>query len=139
MSRTFVLVDGEGGGEGTFEGIASGDGVRVPEAEFARALGWELKPQGFCKDDFCYPVPTGSAVVDRDGVDLAGFAALTGRPLALDIEEGAGYMGVAGQVRAAQLVSLEAPDFTLPDLAGKRHTLSDYRGRKVLLAAYGSW
>ena len=39
----------------------------------------------------------------------------------------------------AQLASLEAPDFTLPDLDGNLHSLSNYRGRKVLLATYGSW
>ena len=32
-----------------------------------------------------------------------------------------------------------APDFTLPDLAGHMHSLSDYRGKKVLLIAYASW
>ena len=30
----------------------------------------------------------------------------------------------------------EAPDFTLPDQDGKEHTLSDYRGRWVLLYFY---
>ena len=30
------------------------------------------------------------------------------------------------------LTSLDAPDFSLPDLDGKMHSLSDYRGKKVL-------
>lgn len=38
-----------------------------------------------------------------------------------------------------RLASLEAPDFTLPDLDGRPHSLSDYRGQKILLAAYASW
>ncbi len=29
--------------------------------------------------------------------------------------------------------------FTLPDLAGQRHTLSAFRGRKVLLNSWASW
>ena len=33
----------------------------------------------------------------------------------------------------------QAPAFTLPDLDGKPHSLSDYRGKKVLLVAYASW
>jgi peroxiredoxin len=37
------------------------------------------------------------------------------------------------------MATLEAPDFTLPDLAGRMHTLSDHRGKKVLLIAYASW
>jgi peroxiredoxin len=48
-------------------------------------------------------------------------------------------LGVGAQTRRAALVSLEAPDFSLPDLAGRRHTLSEHRGRKVLLVAYASW
>jgi peroxiredoxin len=34
---------------------------------------------------------------------------------------------------------LTAPDFTLPDLAGKPHTLSHLRGKKVLLVTWASW
>ena len=34
---------------------------------------------------------------------------------------------------------VEAPDFTLPDATGQQHSLSDYRGQKVLLAAWASW
>ncbi|MBI3853814.1 MAG: redoxin domain-containing protein [Verrucomicrobia bacterium] len=32
-----------------------------------------------------------------------------------------------------------APDFTLPDLKGKAHSLSDFRGKKVLLITWASW
>jgi peroxiredoxin len=32
-----------------------------------------------------------------------------------------------------------APDFTLPDLDGRMHSLSDYRGKKVFLLAWASW
>ncbi len=31
---------------------------------------------------------------------------------------------------------IQAPDFTLPDQAGTMHTLSEYRGRKVILYFY---
>ena len=41
--------------------------------------------------------------------------------------------------RGRRLASLEAPDFTLPDLDGRPHSLSDHRGAKVFLVAYGSW
>ena len=41
--------------------------------------------------------------------------------------------------RAKTLSSLEAPDFTLPDLDGRLHSLSEQRGKKVLLVAYASW
>jgi peroxiredoxin len=41
--------------------------------------------------------------------------------------------------RTAALACLEAPDFVLPDLAGRVHRLSDYRGKKVLLVTWASW
>ena len=33
-------------------------------------------------------------------------------------------------------VGTQAPDFTLPDQNGNRHSLSDYRGKKVILYLY---
>jgi AhpC/TSA family protein len=38
-----------------------------------------------------------------------------------------------------RLRSLEAPDFALPDFDGKLHSLSEYRGKKVLLMSWASW
>ena len=38
-----------------------------------------------------------------------------------------------------QLSSLQAPDFTLPDLQGKPHRLSDFHGKKILLVTWASW
>ena len=75
----------------------------------------------------------------RDGVDRARRVQSAGRPVALDLDERAAYLGVSASVRAAALASLEAPDFTLPDLDGRPHTLSAHRGAKVLLVAYASW
>ena len=66
-------------------------------------------------------------------------AARGDRPLAVDREERVACLGVAAPARVAALASLEAPDFTLPDLAGRPHTLSAHRGRKVLLVAWASW
>ena len=39
----------------------------------------------------------------------------------------------------ASLEAVSHPEFTLPDLDGTMHTLSDYRGQKILLVAYASW
>ncbi len=36
-------------------------------------------------------------------------------------------------------VSKPAPDFTLADLTGKEHKLSDYRGKNVLLVFWATW
>jgi hypothetical protein len=112
--------------------------VRVAASALRDALGWDLKPQGFCKADRCVPVRDPELVTD-EGVDLAGFAELLSRPLAIDIDERVACLGASAADRSTQLVSLEAPDFTLSDLDGRRHSLSDHRGKKVLLVAYASW
>jgi hypothetical protein len=70
---------------------------------------------------------------------LDALAAAGDRPLAVDHDEGVAYLGVPAAARAAQLASLEAPDFSLPDLDGRRHSLAEHRGKKVLLVAYASW
>jgi hypothetical protein len=69
----------------------------------------------------------------------ADAARAAGRPVAIDAEERAAYLGISAEERGRQLLSLEAPDFALPDLDGRMHSLSEHRGRKVFLVAYGSW
>jgi hypothetical protein len=79
------------------------------------------------------------ALVHEDGLDLETLATLLDRPLALDADEGVAVLGEGAGARAARLDTLEAPDFTLPDLDGTLHSLSEHRGKKVLLIAYASW
>jgi hypothetical protein len=76
---------------------------------------------------------------EADGVAHAAQAETSGRPVAIDRDERAAYLGVSAAERAKALSSLEAPDFTLPDLDGRLHSLSAHRGKKVLLVAYASW
>jgi AhpC/TSA family len=76
---------------------------------------------------------------EADGVARATRAEKSGRPVAIDRDEHAAYLGVSAAERAKALASLEAPDFTLPDLDGRLHSLSEHRGKKVLLVAYASW
>ena len=97
-----------------------------------RAIGWERKPQGLCRADVCVPVPPGT-------LDLADVASALGRPLVIDDTAGIAALGAASATRGAALLSGQAPDFVLKDLAGKEWTLSQFRGRKVVLYAYASW
>ncbi len=137
MPTSFELID-----EGVLRSLAAtiADGrVFIPAAELARATGWALKPEGLCRDEACVPVRDRAALTGAGGVDLAGFAAALGRPLALDVAEGTAALGTAAAERSAALASLEAPDFSLPDLTGRLHSLSEHRGKKALLIAYASW
>ena len=109
--------------------------------EAAEEIGWEVKPEGFCQGDFCVPVPPGrEGEFLREGeVNVAAFWRQMGRPLLHDEAGGTWALGESGEDRRAQLDSLEAADFELPDWRGKTHRLSDYRGRKVLLVTWASW
>ena len=95
-------------------------------------LGWDHKPEGLCRHDVCIPVPAGP-------LDLTGFAAAVRRPLVIDAMSGVGAIGASSMQRGATLRSGVAPDFALRDLAGREWTLSQFRGRKVVLYAYASW
>ena len=77
--------------------------------------------------------------VADDALELGGLARALGRPLAADDAAGVAALGTAAASRLASLASPKAPDFTLPDLTGREHSLSAYRGKKVLLIAYSSW
>jgi hypothetical protein len=79
------------------------------------------------------------AMPEATGLELVARAEAGGRPVALDRDERAAYLGVAAAERARALASLEAPDFALPDLEGRVHRLSEQRGRKVLILAWAPW
>jgi hypothetical protein len=136
-AATLTLID-----DGDAHQVAAtidGDAVALAPAVVADKLGWELRSAGLCRGDVCVPVRDRAALLGPAGIDLAALAAVLARPLALDVAARAAYLGTAATTRSQALTSLQAPDFTLPDLAGTPHSLSDYRGTKVLLVAYASW
>jgi AhpC/TSA family protein len=113
-------------------------------ADLTRATRFEVKPQGVCRDEICIPLPKarkdeflrGEAGSQR--FNLVAFASLTHQAVAHDAATSTWYFGLrADQQQLAS--SLMAPDFTLPDINGKRHSLSDFRGKKVLLVTWASW
>jgi hypothetical protein len=110
-------------------------------ANLERASGWVLKPEGFCKDEVCIPVPPARKDDFAGGgrFNLTALAGLLGQPAVADEEHRVYCFGEAAAERARKLRSLEAPDFTLPDLAGRMHSLSEHRGKKVLLVSWASW
>jgi hypothetical protein len=115
------------------------DGVRLAPDVVQRSLGWRLQTAGLCRGDTCVPVRPEHGLLRDDGMDLRALASLLDRPLALDVDERVACLGASAADRAHRLRSLEAPEFTLPDLDGHAHSLSDHRGRKVLLLAWASW
>jgi hypothetical protein len=136
-SRSLTLVDETRAV--TVDAVVRGDTIRLSPAVVERTLGWALKPEGLCRGDTCIPVRDRPALIDADGVDLGALARVLDRPLASDADEGVAVLGASAGDRSHRLASMEAPDFTLPDLDGRLHSLSDQRGRKALLIAWASW
>ncbi|MBI3993427.1 MAG: hypothetical protein HY342_09140 [Candidatus Lambdaproteobacteria bacterium] len=123
------------------DAVGQNDALWLPQWAVEEVTGWRLKPQGFCRDDVCVPVPPGrqTEFVDGGRVNVAAFWRLLEAPALHDADGGLWVLGESAGRRAAQLESLEAPDFRLPDLAGRVHALSDLHGRKVLLVTWASW
>jgi hypothetical protein len=121
---------------------AEGNDLWMTNRDLKDATGWELKEQGLCRDERCVPVPPARRdqfVRDRGLVNLAALARQLGQTVVHDDAHALWFFGESADARRNSLASLKAPDFTLPDLSGKMHSLSDYRGRKVLLLSWASW
>jgi AhpC/TSA family len=120
---------------------ASGDSLWLHRSEVEQATGWSWKPEGLCQADTCVPIPPSSAakMVRGDTIDVAAIWQHMGNPVVHDSAGATWVLGTGAAQRAEALTSLQAPDFTLPDLSGQMHRLSDYRGKKVFLATWASW
>ena len=117
-----------------------GERLWVSPADLEAATGWALKPEGLCRDEACVALPRDGSWLDELGrVDLAAFARHLGRPVVRDEEHSVWAFGESAAARRDEMLLVEAPDFTLPDLDGNMHSLSDYRGKKVMLLAWASW
>lgn len=119
------------------DGGRESDALWLSPADLERATGWVVKPEGLCKGDACVPLPADGSWTDSRGrVDLAAFARRQGRPVVRDTQRDIWAFGAA-DLGGPQ--GVEAPDFTFPDIDGRQHSLSDYRGKKVFLYTWGSY
>lgn len=117
-----------------------GEQLWVSAKDLTSTTGWVLKPEGLCKDEACVPLPADGSWLDAEGrVNLTAFARHFGRPVIHNEEHSVWAFGESATARQDHLLSLQAPEFTLPDLEGAMHSLSDYRGKKVLLLSWASW
>jgi len=118
-----------------------GDDLWLSSTDLAHSTGWELKPEGACLADRCIPIPAArSAEFLQPGFfNLSALTRYLGQPSAHAKEHSIWSFCDAPSETESRLLSLKAPDFTLPDLDGNLHSLSDYRGKKVLLMSWASW
>jgi hypothetical protein len=124
---------------------AKGKDLWLTLADLARATKLEIKPQGVCTEKTCVPVPQerkDRLITERSGTtwfNLSEFARWLKQPVAYDAKHQTWLFGPWPEEQNGHVASLLAPDFKLPDLQGKSHSLSDFRGKKVLLITWASW
>jgi hypothetical protein len=123
------------------EAEPAGDALWISRRDAEAVTGWTLKPQGLCKGDVCVPLPPGREreLVRDSRIDAAALWRRLGHPVVHSERGHVWVLGRSAEDRAAALRSLLAPDFTLPDPTGHAHSLSDHRGKKVLLVTWASW
>ncbi len=143
--RPVVIYEGAVTQLGTASPFAESKDLWVTLEDLTRVTGFVLKPQGVCRKELCFPIPKhrkSEFLVERGKVtwfNLSEFGRLLKQPMTHDEQLAAWYFGPRPEAQNAYLSSLEAPNFTLPDLKGKMHSLADFRGRKVLLITWASW
>jgi hypothetical protein len=120
---------------------ADGEQLWMDVTEFQTVTGWSWKPEGFCRGDVCVPVPPARAqeFVAGSTVNTAAFWDRMGNPVVHDAAGKVWVLGSSATERGVTLQSLNAPDFSLPDLDGRMHSLAEHRGKKVFLVTWASW
>ena len=129
----------ESGKSAQLAAVFAGGDYWVSAADVGAVLGWVVQPEGLCRDEVCIPLANRADLIEGDTISLTRLAELIARPLAVSETDHAAYLGPP-LVRYEETVGqLDAPDFALPDLEGRIHSLSEHRGSKVLIAAWASW
>ena len=119
-------------------GRTDGERILLDASSMTSLTGWELKPEGLCREHVCVPVRD-PQLADDGAIDAARFAAALGRPAVLDAAAGVIAIGEPSSERRGPIEAGLAPDFTLPQLDGASFTLSALGRRKKLLLAWSSW
>ena len=114
-----------------------GDHLWLAPAELEAATGWKLETEGLCRGDACVRVD--DTWLNNGNIDLTAFARHMGQPQVRAADSEAWAYGDSVNARRETIDSTLAPDFTLPDMNGRMHSLSDFRGKKVFMFSWGSY
>ena len=117
----------------------------VSPSDLTRVNDFVLKPEGACLDELCIPInqeADSDVVIRREGktwFSLTAFAEHLGQEFLVDRETDTWSFGSIPVTRASFIQQAQAPEFTLPDREGNLVSLSDFRGRKVMILSWASW
>ena len=131
-----ILIDGK---RHDVEATLSGEQLWLDSDSVASLVGWDVKDGTLCRRDQCISLAAHPGVANGAQVDLVALAGLLNMPHAVALAHRVLSLTESPEQKSALLTGDVAPDFALPDLAGREHLLSDYRGRKVLLVTWASW
>jgi hypothetical protein len=110
--------------------------LELTASELHDLSGWEIKPEGACRDDVCVPLP--DAVHTPEGlVDVTVFADRLAMPMANDEPHGLWALGPPAGGKVLDTVTF--PELTLEDFDGHTFDFAGARGRKVVMIAWASW
>lgn len=138
-----VTILSQGKATSISHAVSTDDDIWVTPPDLTTSTGWEVKPEGICRDEVCILVPDEmmSSLVQEEGgenwFNLAEFARFLEQPYARDDAHDVWSFGA--EAGRSHLGHIWAPDFTLPDLDGNLYSLSSFRGKKVFLACWASW
>jgi len=101
-----------------------------------------ITPEGVCRGELCFPLPKNrkAEFVLKESMttwfNLSLFARLIKQPVVPKSKEQRLVFWRSSSGTDGYLESFAAPNFTLPDLNGKLHSLADFRGKKYLLVTW---
>ena len=127
------------------ETLPSVNDLWVAPADLPKITGLELKPEGACVGDLCIPVKQdrdSDLFVTRDGkswVNATGLAKIARQSVVVDRETNVWSFGEIPDSYSTSLAEGMAPDFTMLDRNGNEVSLSDFRGKKVIILTWASW
>ena len=113
------------------------DRLDLTPDEFVHATGWEIRPEGACKDDVCVPLH-GLEPSAEGRVDVEVLAERLAMPLAYDELHHLWSIGPRSGDRRV-LDNTRMPDLVLHDFDDNAFDVASLRGRKVVLIAWASW
>ncbi len=125
----------------TLAETGDGNGLLIRPKDLPRVNGFELKPEGACRDSLCIPINDDLLISGPDGqwFDLAAFADLTGQPYVADRSAGVWSFGEVPATRERMMADAMVPDFEVTDRQGNTVTTADLKGRKALIVTWSSW